>query len=386
MARFTEQMVPEVVQVFWAAMARGEFITDAAAEAGTYRKKGARWLAACGGVRPRRGRDLKGRCLTFSEREEIALGRAGGESMRAIAARLGRSPSTVSRELARNAGAAGQAYRATTAHALAYERAGRPKPSKLAVNLTLRRKVQDDLQCRYSPEQIVGRLSREFPDDPEMRVSAETIYQSLYIQSRGALRRDLTKCLRTGRAMRRPCRQPAQRRNRIPDMINISQRPAEADDRAVPGHWEGDLIIGKNNATAIGTLVERTTGYAMLVHLPDGYKPEQVRDALAEKIQTLPDILRASLTWDQGPEMRDWKQVSVAADIDIYFCDPHAPWQRATNENTNGLLRQYFPKGTDLSIHSAIDLDWVATELNDRPRKRLAFAKPIEEIAPLLLQ
>jgi len=261
-------MVPEVVQVFWAAMARGEFITDAAAEAGTYRKKGARWLAACGGVRPRRGRDLKGRCLTFSEREEIALGRAGGESMRAIAARLGRSPSTVSRELARNAGAAGQAYRATTAHALAYERAGRPKPSKLAVNLTLRRKVQDDLQCRYSPEQIVGRLSREFPDDPEMRVSAETIYQSLYIQSRGALRRDLTKCLRTGRAMRRPCRQPAQRRNRIPDMINISQRPAEADDRAVPGHWEGDLIIGKNNATAIGTLVERTTGYAMLVRWP----------------------------------------------------------------------------------------------------------------------
>ena len=157
-------------------------------------------------------------------------------------------------------------------------------------------------------------------------------------------------------------------------MINISERPAEADDRAVPGHWEGDLIIGKNNASAIGTLVERTTGYTMLVHLPDGYKPEQVRDALAAKIQTIPEILRASLTWDQGPEMRDWQQVSVAADIDIYFCDPHAPWQRGTNENTNGLLRQYFPKGTDLSVHSAIDLDWVATELNDRPRKRLGFA------------
>jgi transposase, IS30 family len=386
MARFSEQMVTEVVQRFWAAMARGEFITDAAAEAGTYRKKGARWLAACGGVRPRRGRDLKGRCLTFAEREEIAVGRAGGESMRAIAARLGRSPSTVSRELARNGGCVGQGYRARTAHALAYERAGRPKPSKLAVNPRLRRKVQDDLQCRYSPEQIVGRLRREFPDDPEMRVSAETIYQSLYIQSRGALRRDLTKCLRTGRALRRPCRQAGQRKNRIPDMINISQRPAEADDRAVPGHWEGDLIIGKNNATAIGTLVERTTGYTMLVHLPDGYKPEQVRDALASKIQTIPDILRASLTWDQGPEMRDWKQVSVAADIDIYFCDPHAPWQRATNENTNGLLRQYFPKGTDLSIHSPVDLDWVATELNDRPRKRLGFAKPIEEIGPLLLR
>jgi IS30 family transposase len=386
MARFSDQMVTEVVQRFWAAMQRGEFITDAAAEAGTYRKKGARWLAAAGGVRPRRGRDLKGRCLTFSEREEIALGRAGGQSIRLIAGRLGRSPSTVSRELRRNAGCSGQAYRATTANALAYERAGRPKPAKLATNLALRRKVEDDLQRRYSPEQIVGRLRRELPDEPKMRVSTETIYQSLYVQSRGALRRDLTRCLRTGRALRRPCRQAGQRKNRIPDMINISERPAGADDRAVPGHWEGDLIIGKNNATAIGTLVERTTGYTMLVHLPDGYKPEQVRDALASKIQTIPEILRASLTWDQGPEMRDWKQVSVAADIDIYFCDPHAPWQRATNENTNGLLRQYFPKGTDLSIHSPVDLDWVATELNDRPRKRLGFAKPIEEIGPLLLR
>ena len=253
-------------------------------------------------------------------------------------------------------------------------------------NVQLRRKVEEDLRRRYSPEQIVGRLRRQFPDDPEMRVSAETIYQSLYVQSRGALRRDLTRCLRTGRALRRPCRQAGQRKNRIPDMINITERPAEADDRAVPGHWEGDLIIGKNNATAIGTLVERTTGYTMLVHLPDGYKAEQVRDALTAKIQTIPEILRASLTWDQGPEMRDWKEVSVAADIDIYFCDPHAPWQRGTSENTNGLLRQYFPKGTDLSKHSAMDLDWVATELNDRPRKRLGFAKPIEEIGPLLLR
>jgi transposase, IS30 family len=386
MARFSDRMVTEVVQRFWAAMQRGEFITDAAAEAGTYRKKGARWLVAAGGVRPRRGRDLQGRCLTFSEREEIALARAGGESMRAIARRLGRSPSTISRELARNAGCSGQPYRATTAHALAYERAGRPKPSKLTTNLALRKKVEQDLQRRYSPEQIAGRLRRQFPADPEMRVSSETIYQSLYVQSRGALRRDLTRSLRTGRALRRPCRQSGQRKNRIPDMINIVERPAEADDRAVPGHWEGDLIIGKRNLSAIGTLVERTTGYTMLVHLPDGYKPEQVRDALAAKIQTIPEILRASLTWDQGPEMRDWKQVSVDADIDIYFCDPHAPWQRATNENTNGLLRQYFPKGSDLSVHSAIDLDWVATELNDRPRKRLGFSKPIEEIGPLLLR
>ena len=384
MARFSDRMVPEVVQVFWAAIARGEFVTAAAAEAGTYREKGTRWLIAENGIRPRRGRDLKGRCLTFAEREEIAVGRAGGESMRAIAGRLGRSPSTISRELARNAGRAG--YRATAAHALAYERASRPKPAKLHTNLKLRRQVEEDLCRRYSPEQIVGRLRRLFPDDPEMRVSPETIYQSLYVQSRGALRRDLTTCLRTGRALRRPGRQAGKRRNQIPDMINITARPAEADDRAVPGHWEGDLIIGKNNRTAIGTLVERTTGYTMLVHLPDGYKPEQVRDALTEKIKTIPEILRASLTWDQGIEMRDWQQVSVAADIDVYFCDPHAPWQRATCENTNGLLRQYFPKGTDLSVHSALDLEWVATELNDRPRKRLSFAKPIEEIGPLLLR
>ena len=305
--------------------------------------------------------------------------------MRAIARRLGRSPSTISRELARTSDRAG-GYRATRAHALAYVRASRSKPSKLATNMILGRKVENDLQKHYSPEQIVGRLRQEFPHDQEMRVSHETIYQSLYVQSRGALRRDLTKCLRTGRALRRPCRQAGKRRNRIPDMINIAERPAEAEDRAVPGHWEGDLIIAKNNQSAIGTLVERTTGYTMLVHLPDGYKPEQVRDALAAKIQTIPDILRASLTWDQGIEMREWQQVSVAADIDIYFCDPHAPWQRATSENTNGLLRQYFPKGTDLSVHSAMDLEWVATELNDRPRKRLGFMKPIEQIGPLLLR
>ena len=253
MARFSDRMVPEVVQVFWAAMARGEFITAAAAEVGTYREKGMRWLRAEGGVRPRRGRDLKGRCLTFSEREEIALGRAGGESMRSLARRLGRSPSTISRELTRNADRAG-CYRATTAHALAYGRASRPKPSKLATNLALHKKVEEDLRRRYSPEQIVGRLRRQFPEDPEMRVSPETIYQSLYVQSRGALRRDLIKCLRTGRALRRPARQPGKRRNQIPNMINISQRPAEVEDRAVAGDWEGDLILGKNNLSAIGTL------------------------------------------------------------------------------------------------------------------------------------
>ena len=382
MARFQNEMVSENVQVFWAALQRGEFITDAAAAAGTYRKQGTRWVMANGGVRPRRGRNLKGRCLTFAEREEIALDRAAGESMRAIAARLGRSPSTISRELSRNAEGTGR-YRATSAHAAAYERASRPKPAKLATNLVLREMVEHDLEKRYSPEQIAGRLRVEFPDDPEMWVSTETIYQSLYVQSRGALRRELSACLRTGRALRHPSRHPGQRKNRIPDMVNVSQRPAEAADRAVPGHWEGDLIIGKQNQTAIGTLVERSSGYTMLVHLPEGYKPEQVAPALAAKIQTLPEAVRRSLTWDQGPEMRDWKQVAVAADIEIFFCDPHKPWQRGTNENTNGLLRQYFPKGSDLSVHSAADLDWVAAELNDRPRKRLDFRKPDELIGHL---
>jgi transposase, IS30 family len=385
MAQFSDRMVSEIVQVFWAATARGEFITTAAAEVGTYREKGMRWLRHDGGIRPRRGRDLKGRCVTFSEREEIAVARAGGQSMRSIARRLGRSPSPISRELSRNSERSG-CYRATTAHALAYTRASRPKPSKLVTNVRLRRYVEEDLRRRYSPEQIVGRLRRQVPDDPEMRVSPETIYQSLYVQSRGALRRDLTKCLRTGRALRRPCRQAGKRRNRIPDMINLSQRPAEADDRAVRGHWEGDLILGHNCRSAIGTLVERTTGYTMLVHLPDGHGAEHVRDALTKKIKTIPDILGASLTWDQGIEMHECKEVSVAGDIDIYFCDPHSPWQRATCENTNGLLRQYFPKGTDLSVHSEPDLEWIATELNDRPRKRLGFAKPIEEIGPLLLR
>jgi IS30 family transposase len=376
---------PDVLQRFWQVMSDGGFISDAVAVIDTSRRTGRRVLVEAGGVRPRRGRGLKGRCLTFAEREEIALSRAAGESMRSIADRLGRSPSTISRELERNLDRQGR-YRATTAHARSYERASRPKPAKLATNLALREKVEQDLQKKYSPEQIVGRLRVEFPDDPEMRVSTETIYQSLYVQSRGALRRDLAACLRTGRALRRPSRKVGQRKNRIPNMINIAERPAEVEDRAVPGNWEGDLVIGKQNQTAIGTLVERQTGYAMLLHLPDGYKPEQVRDALAAKIKTLPESLRLSLTWDQGPEMRDWKRVAIDAEIDIYFCDPHSPWQRGTNENFNGLLRQYFPKGTDLSVHSSEDLDWVAQELNDRPRKRLAFKKPIELIEDLLLR
>jgi transposase, IS30 family len=235
--------------------------------------------------------------------------------------------------------------------------------------------VQDDLRRRFSPEQIAGRLRRRFPDDPEMRV-----------QSRGALKRELTRYLRTGRALRKPGRVAGQRKNRVPDMVSIAERPAEADERAVPGHWEGDLLIGKRNATAIATLVERASGSAMLVPLRGGYKPEQVAPALARKVQTLPDALRRSLTWDQGPEMRDWKQLHLDAGIDVFFCDPHAPWQLGTNENTNGLLRQYFPKGTDFSTVTEAELDAVADELNDRPRKRLGFANPTEQLAELLLQ
>ncbi len=378
---FSSRMVSEVVQPFWAAVQRGEFITEAAESVGSYREMGGRWIAAAGGVRPRRGRDLQGRYLAFSEREEIAVGRAAGESVRSIARRLGRSPATVSRELRRNADRRGE-YRATTAHARAWERASRPKPAKLVVNQRLRAIVQHDLERKYSPEQIAGRLRLAFPDEPEMWVSTETIYQSLYVTSRGALRRELTKCLRTGRALRKPGPR-AVARNRARDMINIAQRPQEADDRAVPGHWEGDLLIGKNNKTAIATLVERSTGYALLVALPDGYKPEQVAPALAAKIKTLPESLRRTLTWDQGPEMRDWKQIGVDAGIEIFFCDPHAPWQRGTNENTNGLLRQYFPKGTDFSTITEAELDRVADELNDRPRKRLGFYKPSERIAEL---
>ena len=364
-------------------MQQSGYITEAAQQVGTYREMGTRWLAATGGIRPRRGRDLKGRCLSFQEREEIALSRTAGESMRSIAARMGRQPSTISRELARNTGRDGR-YRATSAHALAYHRASRPKPGKLLGNPALRQRIQQDLTKRYSPEQIVGRLRLEFPDDPGMHLAVETIYRSLYLPHLGGLHREPARCLRTGRRLRRPRRKAGQRKNRIADMVGIAQRPAEVDDRVTPGDWEGDLIVGRHNRTAIGTLVERSTGWTILVHLPEGYKSDQVRDPLIAQLLTVPAPLRRTLTWDQGAEMRDWKDIAAATGVDIYFCDPHSPWQRGTNENTNGLLRQYFPKGSDLSIHRREDLQGVATELNDRPRKRLGFRKPIELIGPLL--
>ncbi len=296
--RFANHMITENVQVFWSELQRGEFISDAAVSAGTYRKQGTRWVIANGGVRPRRGRGLKGRCLSFAERERIAMSHASGASVRAIAGDLARSPSTISRELrGRNrkkslAAGTGPARR----HAMAYHRASRPKPAKLAVNLALgaRRSSRIWEKSTHRSRSPADLRVGSPPTTPEIGgVPPETIYQSIYVQSpRCSLRRDLAVCLRTGRALRRPEPQGRQRKNRIPNMINIAERPAEVEDRAVPGNWEGDLIIGKQNQTAIGTLVERQTGYAMLLHLPEGYKPEQVRDALAAKIQTLPDSLR----------------------------------------------------------------------------------------------
>ena len=240
--------------------------------------------------------------------------------------------------------------------------------------------LEDEL---WSPTQISAQLRIEFPDDPIMRVSPETIYQSLYVQGRGALRKELAACLRTGRAIRRN-HSRLERRGKIPDMVMISERPAEIEDRAVPGHWEGDLIIGKDNASAVGTLVERSTRYVMLLHLPDGYTAETVRTAMTAKIKTLPDHLTQSITWDQGREMAQHAQFTIDTGIDIYFCDPHSPWQRGSNENTNGLLRQWMPKGTDLSAHTETDLDVIAYKLNNRPRQTLSWMKPSQALADLV--
>jgi IS30 family transposase len=293
----------------------------------------------------------------------------------------------VSRELTRNTGLAG-VYRASSAQHAAEQRAKRPKVAKLAADTALREVVQDGLDRKWSPRQISQRLVLDFPDRPEMRVSHETIYQALYVQGRGALRRELTVALRTGRALRMPRRRAQARRarpaGRIPDMVNISERPAEVADRAVPGHWEGDLILGRNNKSAIGTLVERSTRFVMLLHLPDGRDAATVAAAMTEVIQTLPPLLLGSLTWDQGKEMAQHRKITLATGLQIYFCDPHSPWQRGSNENTNGLLRQYFPKGTDLTQHTAAELARVAAELNGRPRQTLGWRTPAEALTALL--
>ena len=417
-------------QQFWKEIARGLSSEEAGALVGVSPAVATRWFRQGGGMPPISLAPVSGRYLSFAEREEIAVLHARRCGVREIARWIGRSPSTISRELRRNAATRGGGleYRATTAQWHADRRAKRPKMAKLSANDALRSYVEERLGGRvsrpdggavrgpevrwigrrhgrrkdrrwatsWSPEQIANRLRVDFPDDESMRVSHEAIYQALFVQSRGALRRELTACLRTGRALRVPrARTRGRGKKFVSPEIMISERPAEIEGRAVPGHWEGDLILGLNSS-AIGVLVERTTRFTMLLHLPRmkehgqprvkngpalaGHGAESVRDAIAASITTLPDQLRRSLTWDQGAEMAQHAQLRIDTGLAIFFCDPHSPWQRGSNENTNGLLRQYFPKGTDLSKHSTGDLGAVAASLNGRPRKTLGWKTPAEAL------
>jgi len=361
----------------WDRLAAGESMRSIARSIGKAQATVRELISKNGGVRPV-GPVRSERHLSLEEREEISRGLARGESARKIAAQLGRAPSTITREISRNGGAR---YRACDAEALARRRARRPKSAKLARCRRLRRAVEAKLALRWSPQQIAAWLAEEHPDDPEMRVSHETIYMSLFIQGRGALRQELHKALRTGRAIRRPTgsRQP-DGRGILRDMVLISERPAEVKDRAVPGHWEGDLIFGKR-MTAIGTLVERSTRYVMLFALPDGHSADKVRKAMAKQIRRLPSELRRSLTLDQGREFAEHVAFSVDTGVQVYFCDPKSPWQRGSNENTNGLLRQYFPRNTDLSVHSQAYLNAVSRQLNGRPRQTLGWKPPSKALA-----
>ena len=387
MAGYGRPRLPrQVEREFWRLIASGLPTVVAAVHAGVSETVGSRWFRDGGGMATVDLAEPCGRYLSVAEREEIAVLR-GRVSVREIARQLGRAPSTVSRELRRNApGRKVHLYRANVAQSTADRRARRPKPGKLAAHAPLREYVQAKLAGdeHWSPEQIACRLPVDFPDDEQMRICHETIYQALYVQGRGELRRELARCLRTGRTLRRPRRRVDERRERIKDKVLISERPAEVTDRAVPGHWEGDLIIGKNSDSAIGTLVERSTRFTMLLHLPTDRSALAVREAIATTITTLPAGLRRSLTWDQGIELAEHRRLSFDTDLDIYFCDPHSPWQRGTNENTNGLLRQYFPKGTDLSVHGPQELGRVAAGLNGRPRKTLDWKTPAEALAELL--
>ena len=435
--RVSKRARREDCKQFWVAIASGRSSEQAAADAGL--SGGVRRFREAGGMPPTHlsssSKAPSGRYLSFADREEIAIMRAQGHGVRTIARQLNRPPCTISRELRRNATKRNGAwdYRATTAQWHADRSARRPRPSKLAINQALQGYVRDRLagmiarpdgtavrgpnvvwkgrravhrQSRrwataWSPEQIARRLRLDFPEDETMRISHEAIYQALYIQGRGALRRELTACLRTGRALRVPReRTRGSGRTFISSEIMISERPAEVADRAMPGHWEGDLILGLGSS-AIGTLVERTTRFTMLLHLPRlagyqsglrakkgtalaGHGAEAVRDTIARTITSLPEHLRRSLTWDQGAEMAQHARLQIDTGLSIYFCDPQSPWQRGTNENTNGLLRQYFPKGTDLSLHSADDLAAVATALNTRPRKTLDWKTPAEALDQVL--
>jgi IS30 family transposase len=420
---------------FWSAIGRGAQTEDAGVEAGVSSPVAYRWFRNAGGVNPCLPPTVSGRYLTFAEREDIAIWRAQKLGVREISRRLGRCPSTISRELRRNASTRTWRldYRASTAQWHAERRAKRPKPAKLATNDRLRDYVQDRLSGEvrlpdgrvigpegpqfkgrnkphrgdrrwvqgWSPEQIARRLPFDFPDDATMRVSHEAIYQALYVQGRGALKRELVACLRTGRALRVPRARTRQAAwGHVTADVLISERPAEVEDRAVPGHWEGDLVIGLERS-AIGTLVERTSRFTMLVHLPReegwafggsykngpalaGYGAVTMKNALAKTVTTLPEQLRRSLTWDRGKELSQHAAFTVETGLPVYFADPHSPWQRGTNENTNGLLRQYFPKGTDLARWSAEEIEAVATTLNNRPRKTLGWKTPAEVLDALL--
>ena len=402
-----------VVRAFWGLVGEGLSASQAGVMIGVSEKTGSCWLRDAGGVKPRfvePARSGPRPRLVLEDRIEIEIGVRINESMQSIGKRLTppRPASTIKREIDVNGGPpchnkgksgyrrkaafgarrsgkpARVQYRALVAQARCDQRARRPKVGKLAASEKLHDEVQARLLEEHSPAQIAHRLPMDFPDDREMRVSHETIYQSIYVQGKGNLRRELHTCLRTGRALRKPQRHADERRSRIPNMVNISDRPPEALDRALPGHWEGDLIVGAENKSAIGTVVERASRFVLLLHLPADHTALAVQDAIVTKMTQLPAILRKTLTWDQGSEMANHIAIAKAADLKIYFCDPHSPWQRGTNENTNGLLRQYFAKGTDLSIFPADYLDYVATKLNNRPRETLGWKTPTETLNELL--
>jgi len=371
--RFTEAEIAEV----WERRRAGEMTRSIARRLGRNASSIRRLFEDAGGVRPAPRRRPQ-RHLSLTEREEISRGVAAGESIRAIAGGLGRAPSTVSREMMRNGGRS--EYRAHRADQAAWQRARRPQRCKLAENEALREAVEEKLADWWSPQQISGWLQHTYPDVERMHVSHETIYLSLFIQARGGLKRELTQHLRTRRVNRRPRgARPASGKGKIVDPVMISERPAEVEDRAVPGHWEGDLLMGKRQ-TAIGTLVERWSRYVMLFGLPNGHSADAVRVALAETVQQLPEHLWQSLTWDQGKEMAQHAQFTIDTGVQVYFCDPRSPWQRGSNENTNGLLRQYFPKGTDMSLLTQGDLDDAAYSLNNRPRQTLDWMSPSEKL------
>ncbi len=378
-----EGLTPEAIDQVWLRMRAGQAAKPTARELGLCTGTVRAYLIRCGGIRPEPRRRAVGR-LSLAEREEISRGLAAGYSVRAIAVSLGRSPSTVSREVNANGGR--RRYRAARADLAAWARATRPKPCKLAGNPVLRAIVEEKLARRWSPQQIDGWLKVTFPKRPEMQVSHESIYRTLYVQSRGALRKELTRYLRTGRVIRRPkgVRLPDGRGGR-PNTLHISQRPAEVEDRAVPGHWEGDLVFGKN-MSPVATLVERKTRFLLLVGLPRGdHQADAVADALAAAITTLPSQLAKSLTWDLGHEMAQHQRFTIATGVQVYFCDPKSPWQRGSNENTNGLLRQYLPRRVDFRTLTQADLDAIAQELNERPRQTLEFKTPSQALAEALL-